>query len=184
MLDNLINLIRQNAGDSIINNPAIPNERNEEAVQETGNSIISSIQNALSGGQAGDVMSMFSRGNADNNNPVVQQASGNLISRLMQRFGLDSNQASGIAGSLIPQVMRQFAQKTADPNDQGFDAQNIFNQLSGGKTAGLDMQGILQKLKTGLDQDKDGDLDMQDLKGAFSGGAGGMMDKVKGMFNN
>ena len=46
MLENLINLVRENAGDAIINNPAIPNERNEEAVQDTSNSIVSSLQNA------------------------------------------------------------------------------------------------------------------------------------------
>lgn len=180
MLENLINLVRQNAGDTIINNPSIPNERNEEAVQETGNSIMSSLQNALAGGNIKDVLSMFTGGGADRNNPVVQQASGDLISKLTRSFGLNGDQASGIAGSLIPNVMRQFTQKTADPNDQSFDAQNIFNQLSGGSTSGLNMQAILQKLKGGFDSDKDGDLDLQDLKAAFSGG--NVMDKVKGMF--
>jgi hypothetical protein len=32
MLENLQDLIKQHAGDAIINNPAIPNERNDEAV--------------------------------------------------------------------------------------------------------------------------------------------------------
>ena len=176
-----MDLIKKKAGSTIINNPAIPNERNEEAVQATGNSIISSLQNALSGGGIQDVMRMFSRGSADNN-PVVNQASGNLIDTLKGQFGLDTNQAAGIADNLVPDVMNQFAQKTADPSDNGFDAQNIFNQLSGGKTSGLNIQGLLGKFKGGLDKDGDGDVDLQDLKSVFSGG-GSMMDKVKSMLN-
>ncbi len=33
MFDNLINLVRKNAGDGILNNNAIPNDKNEQAVQ-------------------------------------------------------------------------------------------------------------------------------------------------------
>ncbi|HEY0678131.1 MAG TPA: DUF937 domain-containing protein [Chitinophagaceae bacterium] len=182
MIENLINLIRQNAGDAITNNPAIPNERNEEAVKETGNSILSSLQGALSGGNIKDVIGMFTNGTASDNNPVVRQASGNLMDKLKQQFGLNTDQAAGIAGTVVPNVMNQLAQKTADPNDKSFDVQDIFNQLSGGKTSGMNVQGMLSKFKGGLDKDGDGDVDLQDLKSVFSGG-GSVMDKVKGMFN-
>jgi hypothetical protein len=50
MFENLINLVRQNAGDAVINNPAIPNEKNEEAVETASGSIISTLKNALAGG--------------------------------------------------------------------------------------------------------------------------------------
>jgi hypothetical protein len=181
MLENLMDLIRQNAGSAITNNPAIPNERNEEAVQATGNSIISSLQNALSGGGIKDVMNMFSNGTADNN-PVVSQAKGNLVETLKDRFGLSTDQAAGVADNVVPNVMNQLAQKTADPADNSFDVQNIFNQLSGGKTSGLNIQGMLGKFKGVLDKDHDGDVDLQDIQSVFSGG-GSIMDKVKGMLN-
>lgn len=176
-----MDLIRQNAGSAITNNPAIPNERNEEAVQATGNSIISSLQNALSGGGIKDVMRMFSNGTADNN-PVVSQASGNLVETLKDRFGLSTDQAAGVADNVVPNVMNQLAQKTADPADNSFDVQNIFNQLSGGKTSGLNIQGMLGKFKGVLDKDHDGDVDLQDIQSVFSGG-GSIMDKVKSMLN-
>jgi F0F1-type ATP synthase delta subunit len=47
MFENLINLVRQNAGDAVINNPAIPNEKNEEAVETASGSIVSTLKNAL-----------------------------------------------------------------------------------------------------------------------------------------
>jgi hypothetical protein len=179
MLENLFDLVKQQAGDAIINNPAIPNQHNEEAVQEAGNSVVDTLHNAISGGQLTDVLNMFSNGQANASHPVVQQATGNFMERLQNKFGLNNSQAAGIAQGLIPQVMSQLAQKTANPNDNSFDVQQIFNQLSGGKTAGMNVQGMMNKLKGGLDKDGDGDVDLQDLKSVFSGG--GVIDTLKGM---
>jgi hypothetical protein len=183
MLENLIDLIKKNAGSAITNNPAIPNDRNEEAVQEAGHSIMDTLKQAISGGNLKDVMKLFS-GNQQHvdNNPVLQQASGDLAGRLQNKFGLDGEQAAGVADKLVPNVMSQLAQKTADSSDSSFNIQSIFNQLSGGKTSGVDVQGMVSKFKGKLDADGDGDVDLQDLKGLLGGG-GSIMDKVKGLFN-
>ena len=182
MLEALTNLIRENAGDTIINNPAIPNERNEEAVQDAGNSVVSSLQNALSGGNVKDVMKIFS-GRTESTNPVVQDATSNLTQRLSGNYGVDRTQASGIAGSLIPTILSQLAGKTADPSNSTFNIQDIFNKLTGGKTSGVNIESIFNKFKAGLDTDQDGDVDLSDLTGLLTGGQGGsLMDKVKGMF--
>ena len=183
MLENLINLVRESAGDAIINNPAIPNERNEEAVQDTSHSIVNSLKNALSGGNVNDVMKIFS-GRTDPSNPVVQDATNNLTQNLSGKYGIDSGKASGIAGGIIPIILSQLAGKTSDPSNNGFNIQDIFNQLTGGKTSGVNMGGILDKFKSGLDKDRDGDVDLSDLTGLLTGGGGGsVLDKVKGMFN-
>ena len=182
MLENLLNLIRQNAGSVINNNPAIPNERNEEAVEATGTSIMDTLKNALSGGGLNSILGMLGKGEATATHPVVQQATGDVANKLSAQFGLDPVQAGSIAGELVPNVMNQMAQKTADPNDNKFDPQDMMNNLTDGKTSGVNIQGLLSKFKTGLDKDGDGDVDLQDLKGLLSGG-GGFMDSVKGLFN-
>jgi hypothetical protein len=183
MLEKLLNLVRENAGDTIINNPSIPNDRNEEAVRDAGHSVVNSLQNALSGGNVKDVMKIFS-GHTDPSNAVVQDATSNLSQNLSGKYGLDGGQASGIAGSLIPMILSQLAGKTSDPSNNGFNIQDIFNQLTGGKTAGMDMGGLLNKFKGGLDKDGDGDVDLSDLSGLLTGAGGGsLVDKVKGMFD-
>ena len=182
MLENLINLVRQNAGDAVINNPAIPNEKNEDAVKGAGGSIIASLQNALSGGKITDVLGYFKNGS--NASPeIVQEATNNYANDLQTKMGLDAQQANNVASKVVPKTMDQLAAKTADPSDSSFNIQDIFNKLSGGKTGGMNIQSMLNKFGGGnLDKDGDGDVDLQDLKSMFAGG-GGMMDKVKGLFS-
>lgn len=182
MVDNLNNLVKENADAAIINNAAIPNERNEEAVQEASSAIEDTLKTSLSSGNVKEVANLFnSTGENVSTNPVTQQATNNLTGRLQNRFGLNVQQAANIANNLIPTVLKKLVQKTADPNDKSFDLQKIFNEVSDGKTNGLNVQGMLNKFKGGMDRDGDGDVDMQDLKAFFSG-SGGVIDKVKGLF--
>ena len=191
MLDNLLNLIRENAGSSIINNPAIPNERNEEAIATAGNSIAGGLQNMLGSGGIKDVLNLFGGQGIDiNNNPVTQNVSGNVIQDLMQKFNLDQGAATNIAGGLVPNVLQGLVSKTNDSNDSSFDIQGIFNSLSGGKTGSMDIQGLLGKVTSGgLDKDGDGDTDLQDVMSMFSGSGSnksgaGVLDTVKGLFGD
>jgi hypothetical protein len=183
MLDQLINLVRQNSKDAVIDNPAIPNEKNEAAVQDAGGSIFSTLQGALSRGQLNEVLAFFKGGGAGSEN-IVQEATGNYAQDLKNKFGLDDSNAQSVANKVVPQTMSQLASKATDPSDNSFNIQDIFNQLSGGKTGGINIQNILNKFGGGkLDSDKDGDVDFQDLQAMFTGGSGGLMDKVKGMFS-
>ncbi len=187
MLENLLDLVKQNAGDAIINNPAIPNDRNNEAISEATNSIAGGLQGLFSqSGGLKDIIRMFSgqnQGAATNN--ITQSLSGGLIESLMSKFGLNSQSAGSIASSLIPSVLSNLVSRTNDPNDNGFNIQDIFNNFSGGQTSGMDIAGLLSRAKSGvLDLDGDGDTDLQDIMKMMSnsGGAGGILDKLKGLF--
>lgn len=130
MLDNLMQLVKEHAGDAIINNPAIPNERNDEAIQTASSGIFDSLKNQLSNGGLDSIKGLFDQGNVQSN-PMVNQISGNVAGELMKKFGLDSNAAGGIVQSLIPTVMEKFVNKTNDPNDSSFDMGDILKNLGG-----------------------------------------------------
>jgi len=188
MIDQLINLVKQHAGDAIIKNPAIPNEKNDNVIHEASSSIAGGLQNMFSQGSVQDILKMFSSQQEAVKSPVTNQISGSFIQNLQEKFGLDQNAASGIADKLVPNVMSDLVKKTNDPDDKSFDIQGIFNNLSGGSTSGFNIQGLLNKFKgAGLDKDGDGDTDLKDLMkmipglGANSGG--GIIDKVKSIFN-
>ena len=182
MIENLSNLVKENANEAIINNSAIPNERNDEVVREATTAIESSLKSSLSGGNVKEVANLFN-GNGENvtNSPVAQQAVGSFTERLQSMFGLNIMQSASIANNLIPNIFKKLVQKTNDPSDSSFSIQSVFDELSGGKTSGMNVQSMMTKFKSGLDKDNDGDLDLQDLK-AFFTGSGGVVDKVKGLF--
>jgi hypothetical protein len=161
MLENLQNLIREHAGEAIINNPAIPNERNEEAVADASSSIISGLKTAVANGNTNEVHSLFNNGPAAaSTSPVTKNIQAGFAQNLMQKFGLDSGKAGAIAASLIPMVLQKFVQKTNDPNDKSFDLSNVLGSLTGGGGLGSIMNGL-------GGSDKDG---------------GGIMGKIGGMF--
>ncbi|MGL4596061.1 MAG: hypothetical protein ACRCYO_00950 [Bacteroidia bacterium] len=136
MFENLLNLVKENAGDAIVNNPAIPNEHNDAAIETTGNSIMNTLKSQASSGNMDQLMNMFKGGTPDASNPIVNSVSNNVASDLMSKFGIDQGAASGIAAKLIPQVMNKFVNKTNDPNDSSFDIGGIMSSLTGGGAAG------------------------------------------------
>jgi hypothetical protein len=128
----------------------------------------------------------------DQQNPVVQNLSGNVISDMMGRFGMDRGKAGSLVGSLLPVILSQLVRKTNDPSSNGFSLDGLFGQLSGGRTSGMNLEGLVGKLAGGgLDRDGDGDVDFQDLAGMFTGGGssagngnsgGNPLDALKGIF--
>ena len=191
MFDQLLNLVKQQAGAAIIDNPAIPNERNDEAVGDVAGSITGGLQQALAGGQFKDVLRLLGGQGGDlQTNPLAGQLSGNAVSSLMEKFNLNQGQAGSIVSNLLPGVLNKFISKTNDPADNSIDLQGIFSSLTGGTTNGLDLQGLLGKVtQGGLDKDGDGDTDLNDVMNLVRGGAsqqggGGMMNMVKGLFGN
>ena len=192
MLEQLLNMVKEQAGAAIIQNPDIPNERNEEAVADVTNNIAGGLQQALAGGQFNDVLRLLGGQGGDlQSNPLTNQLSGNAVESLMNKFNLNQGQAGNVVNSLLPAVLQKLISRTNDPSDNSIDLQSIFSSLTGGKTGGLDLQGLLGRVtQGGLDRDGDGDTDLNDIISMVKGGAaeqqqrggGGMMDIVKGLF--
>jgi hypothetical protein len=144
MFENLLQLVKEHAGDAIVNNPAIPNEHNDAAINTATEGIMGHLQGLMSGGGLEKITSMFSGGNVANH-PEVAAMSNNVAGSLMNKFGLNSSQAGGIVQSLIPMVMNKMVSKTHDPNDKSFDMQEILGSLTGNASGGLG--GIMDSVK-------------------------------------
>lgn len=143
MLDNLINLVKENAGDAIINNNAIPNQHNDAAINSTANSIFDTLKSQASGGNLNGIMDMFKNNTASGD--LSSTLNSNVANDLMKKFGIDNAAASGIASSLLPKVMENFTKKTNDPNDTSFDLQDIMKNI--GRNGGIgNMMGGLGDL--------------------------------------
>lgn len=141
MFDNLLQLVKEHASEAIINNPAIPNEKNDAAIGLASEGIMDQLKTIGSGGGMDAVMGLMKGGNIASN-PAIDEIAGNVAGKLMSNFGLDASQAEGIVKNLVPQVMEKFVSKTNDPNDKSFDLQDVIGTLSGGG-----MGGVMDKLK-------------------------------------
>lgn len=186
MFEQLMDLIKQSGQQSVIENPAVPNEHNDAVMQEASSSIFTGLQNMMQTGGPGALKGLFEGvQSGDNNNPAVQQVANHFSGNLMQKFGLDSGAAKALAISLIPMVLGKLMNnsKNAAPGT-GFSITNILGSLMGGgaansSTAGINpgqpqqagggMMDTISNLGTkfGLDKDGDGDTDLNDLMAMF-----------------
>jgi len=212
MLDNLVELVKGLAGDAVINNPDVPNEHNDAVVGEATNTVASGLQNMVAGGGIENIISLFKGGNQQQgdgksllSNPIVNMMIGHFASKLMSKYGLGSNQASGVANNLIPNVLNGLINKTNDPNNSSFTLDNLLHSLTGGQStevaqeqqqsgnSGFNFQDLISKFTGGGGggQQSGGGGGLMDIFSKITSGAqnaqqqqgaGGLMDTIKGFF--
>ncbi|HMI02349.1 MAG TPA: hypothetical protein VK541_07710 [Pedobacter sp.] len=166
MLENLKQLVKENAQSAILENSEVPNDQNEAAVDAASGSIMDALKGQLASGNLGSLVDIFKGGNFQDN-AVVQEASSSFVNKL-EGLGVNVESAKNIAGSFIPEIMDKFANKTNDPNDSSFNFSDMMTNISG----------------------PDGKFQLSDLTNLISGGAedgsgvsqGGIVDKLKGFF--
>lgn len=165
MFEQLTQLVQQYGGDAIVKNNAIPNEHNEAVVNETSNSIFAGLQKIASEGGAEQLAGLFSRKSIDSSNPIVQQITQQLSGTLGQKFGLSSADSSGVASSMIPQVLNSLVNKAKDPNESGFQISDIISAIAGNSGQASGIMDTISKygMQFGLDQNADGKVDVADV---------------------
>lgn len=184
MFEQLTELVKQYGGDAVVNNPAVPNEQNEAVMEEANGSILSGLKDMVASGNIGDLAEMLSgKTPIDMNNPVVKELAGKVTGNLGDKFGLSPDAAGSVAGGLIPQVLSGLVNKAQDPNQPGFNIQDIIASISNGQGGGLMDMVTKYGEQFGLDQDGDGQVGMSDAVAAVtkkSGGLGGLLGKLFG----
>jgi hypothetical protein len=164
MLENLNSLVREEAGETIIQNPAIPNEHNEKAIEAASSSIHEVLQEKAASGNITEVSNLF-KGGDPSGNPIVDKIK-QVFAGKLGNLGIDHSSAGGLASGIIPGLIAKFVKRTNDPNDKGFDFQDIMKKF-GGADGKFDMSDV-----TGMFNKKDGDKPGND--GGIGGAIGGL----------
>lgn len=202
MLKELFDLVKGHATDSVINNPDVPNEHNDDVVAEATNTVASGLRNVVAGGGVQSLLSLFGSGKSDKksllSNPIVSMMMGHFAGKLMNKFNMNNTQANNLSGSLIPNVLGNLISKTNDPNDSGFSLEKLLGSITGNKannsigtqsTGGGGLQDMLKQLTGGGGQQSGGGGGIMDIVKSLTGGAqqqqkqnggGGLMDLIKG----
>lgn len=189
MLEQLLNMVKDNSQDAIVNNPAIPNQFNDSAQSSIMESIMGGLQNEVQGGNIGGLLGLLTgkqaAGSGLMSNPIVAGIAQNAIGSLMDKFGVENAAAKGIVASVLPGVINSLITKTNDPNDSSIDMNSVFGSLMGGQAQpqqqGFDFNQIGAALS-------DGKLDMNDVMnigGSLlqgNSGGGGLGGLLGGLF--
>ena len=169
MEQQLEQLIRDNAQDSVINNDQVPNEKNEQVIHAASSSITDVLKEKSSSGSIADLISSFTSGSGEGGSTVEQVK--NTFASKLSGLGINAETAKSIGASLIPMIMSKFFSKAADPNDSSFNLQEIIGKFAGGADGKFDMNDVKDIFKGG---DKGADNDGKE--------GGGIVDKLKGLF--
>ncbi len=98
MFDQLMNILQNHGQESVINNPAVPNEHNDAVLKEAGSSITETIKNMMANGHSDQVMQLAN----DPNGPAAQIMQNGFVQNIMQKFGINADAAQNIAGYAAP----------------------------------------------------------------------------------
>lgn len=177
MLESLMNLVRQHAGDAVTNNPAIPNNQNEDAMQAISGGILGGLQQQAQGPNLGSLIGMFTgQGGNVQQSPVTQGVQQNVQQSLMERLGISPQVAMTVATAVVPMILSKFAHKAQDPTDQSINQSDVLNHVTG--QSGIDWSSLAGSAMA------DGKFDMSDLMrvaGNFMGGGGSSQQSSGGL---
>jgi len=193
MLKELFDLVKGQATDTVINNPDVPNQYNNEVVAEATNTVASGLRNLVAGGGVQNILSLFGGGTNKKSllsNPIVSMMMGHFASKLMNKFNMRSNQANNLSGNLIPNVLGELINKSNDPGDSTFSLEKLLASITGGRSNDITSQsggidGLLNQLNGGGQNNGGG---FMDIVKNLAGGAqeqqqrngGSLLDLIKG----
>lgn len=210
MLDQLLDIVKNYGKDTVVENPEIPNEQNQEVLADATKTITSGFQNVLAGGGLQNILDLFKGGgNSSGNNsgigglmknPMVSMMVGYFISKLVSKYKMSPTSASSVANNLIPNVLNGIITETNNPQNAGFTLDGLIGSLTGGSGngGGSQLQDILDQFTGGggnSSGNNSGGFDLQDLIGNFTrkaqdsfqnkdqGSGGGLMDMIKGFLS-
>lgn len=207
MLEELFNLVKGTATDSVVNNEAVPNEHNDAVIAEATNTVASGLRNMVAGGGLQNILSLFGNGNQQQNsknllnNPIVNMMIGHFSGKLMSKFNLGGTQASSVANNLIPNVISNLINKTNDPGNNSFSIEKLLNSITGGQSdqvvqeqqttgnTGFNFQDLISQFNNAGQNGGSGGNGLMDIVSKLAGGAqeqqeksgaSGLMDMIQG----
>jgi hypothetical protein len=211
MLDQLFNIVKQFGQETVVNNPDVPNEYNQEVMADATQTIAGGFKNIVAGGGFQNILDLFKGGGAAGGigglikNPIVSMMIGHFISKLVGKYSMSPSVANNVANTLIPKSLNNLIEQTKDPNNPNINMDGFIGSLIGGaateekqeeKGAGTPLQDLLEKFTGGGDNGNSGGgggFDLQDIIGKLTQksqnsfeqgkGGGGLVDMIKGFFN-
>ena len=143
MLDQLFNIVKQFGQETVVNNPDVPNEFNQEVMADATQTIAGGFKNIVAGGGLQNILDLFKGGGGGANNgsgggigglmknPIVSMMVGYFISKLVRKYSMSPSVASDVANKLIPSSLNGLIEQTKDPNNPNLNMDGFIGSLIG-----------------------------------------------------
>lgn len=140
MLEQIIQLVQQQASDYFVGDAGVPNEQAGAAAQAAGESIFEVIQNQILSGNMGAVQDLLGVGQSGNTpggndamSAIMQQAVAVLGGKLMNQ-GVSQQAAQSASANIMPTLMNMVlgSFRSPAPADAGFDVGSLIGLVLGG----------------------------------------------------
>lgn len=132
MIEKVKSIVREFSDDAIINNPAIPNDKNEKAIDTTASSIIEHIKDEARSGNTHALLDILKKNDDPALNPSVSRVSTGVASDLVKKLGLDTSTALGVVSSIIPPIINRIRSTANDPGEKEINFHNFLSSFSRG----------------------------------------------------
>jgi hypothetical protein len=142
MIDQLLKMADGPLKELLANSNVNAGPGDASAIEEVLGSV---LQKKAQSGDLSAVKEMFSGADTPADSPAIQGLSGDFASGLMEKLGLNNQQAMSLAASALPMLMNFFNQKVNDaPQDNNDIMNSVAKALQGGPgSGGADILGSL-----------------------------------------
>lgn len=135
MVDKIKSIVREFSDDAIVKNPAVPNDKNEQAIDTTATSLVDHIKAEAKMGNTNSMLDILKKDDDPALNPSVNRVSTGVAGDLVKKLGIDNGAALGIVNKIIPPIISKLRTKVKDPNDNDFNLQGLMSSF--GKGGGI-----------------------------------------------
>jgi hypothetical protein len=139
MIQQILELVREHSQDLILENPAIPNEKNESAIALVADSLLGGIKQMASDPSAISGLMSGASGSG-----LMQQMIDSAVSRMSSELNISFETANSILSQLLPRVLAGFGSKMADPLNTEFTIHGLIQHLTGAEVP-AEMTSILER---------------------------------------
>lgn len=137
MLDNIIQLVKDEALGVIANNAEVPGDKKEAVVETTTSTIVDGLKDHFTPDNLSAITSLFSGESPAGGSDIVNSLQNSVVNALSEKVGLNRDVANSIASAVIPAIMNLFSNKANDPNDTGFNIESIIGAFGGKSSGGI-----------------------------------------------
>lgn len=152
MLENIIQLVKDQVLPVINNNADIPENKKNDAIETTTNSILEGIKKQLMPDGISDISNMFSNSESSpinnfGNTEMIKGVESTVSSALSDKIGLNAQISTAIASAIVPIVINMLKQGASKDGESSFDISSLIGMLTGNNNQNKEKDGgILGKL--------------------------------------